>query len=685
MKKNRLLRSVTCVLFGAQVIAFFILIAGPSTATVLTGPVADALNNSKLEGTLEVIAECEETDGRTLFFLDTGKERYELQFMSKPAEELLTGMQVSVYGGTPMPQAEAAERQEPLIVLAPEQMVVEPTENATESAVTGEIKVLVFLVNFQNDTRTPYTRDQANNLMFNTTNTSSVTNYYREASYGQAWVTGTTVGYYTLPMDASCATGTIATLARAAASNAGVNVSEYSKHMFVFPSLSCGWSGYAMVGGRDSWINEGLDLRTVGHELGHNVGLQHARMLACAGTSVGGTCSSSEYGHMLDIMGRGNGHFHPFQKERLGWMNSPSIASIATVTGDGTYTVTPTASNGGGTKGLRVLRSIDSSGRRTWYYLEFRRPVGFDAFMTQYFNSNLSQGVMFTLNSEADSRENYQLDMNPATKTFNDSALVVGQTYTDQAAGVSMTTMSADSGGATVSVSFTGSPSPSPTPAPSPSPTPVCSLANPNLTASPGSVQWIQRGGAITYSLSVKNNNSSDCNANNFGLSTLAPSGWNVSSSQPLLNIPPGATVSTSVTVSPSQTASVGPAAVTFTFRNADAADYGSSVVRDLQVFQTVVLSVSTNSPSYNSGQLVVFTGSVRRDGAPVAGATVSFAIGRVGGRATMLSATTDSNGNASASYRLNKKQDPPGTYEVTGSSTVNNVNAADSATYFVR
>ena len=49
-----------------------------------------------------------------------------------------------------------------------------------------------------------------------------------------------------------------------------------------------GWAGLAYLPGTSSWINGSMNLRVVGHELGHNFGVHHASTLACtnAGASV---------------------------------------------------------------------------------------------------------------------------------------------------------------------------------------------------------------------------------------------------------------------------------------------------------------------------------------------------------------------------------------------------------------
>ena len=72
-------------------------------------------------------------------------------------------------------------------------------------------------------------------------------------------------------------------------------------------------------------------MQLTGHELGHNLGLQHSHSLVCDdGSSVGPgsgdvgpypwpNCSRLEYGDGTDIMGSSEQtHFSAYQKERLG-------------------------------------------------------------------------------------------------------------------------------------------------------------------------------------------------------------------------------------------------------------------------------------------------------------------------------------------------------------------------------
>src|SRR4029453_14748707 len=126
-----------------------------------------------------------------------------------------------------------------------------------------------------------------------------------------------------------------------------------------------------------AWINGSYALKVVGHEMGHNFGAYHSHNTACDSTG----CTTSEYGDDRDMMGQtASGPKTVFQKERLGWLNYGSSPPIQTVTASNNYWIdaleTPSS---GAPKALRILKSTDSSGRRTWYYVEARAKIGIDA------------------------------------------------------------------------------------------------------------------------------------------------------------------------------------------------------------------------------------------------------------------------------------------------------------------
>jgi hypothetical protein len=324
------------------------------------------------------------------------------------------------------------------------------TVNVLELSATntfGQQRVAVLMVNFADKPTAPFSWSDAYNTIF-----GPVSNFYRELSYGQTWLTGDVFGWFTLPLSSgSCNTDQIAALAEQAAAGAGVNLGAYNKIVYAFPSAACGFSGLGTVGGfrTQAWINGTFNLQVVAHELGHNFGSYHARSRPCDS----GGCSLTEYGDDHDIMGNiANGHMNAYEKERLGWLNYGGSPAIRTVTTGGTYFIdafeTP-----GGTKALKILQS-STVPNNTFYYLEARTQAGFDA--------PYAPGVLMHTGNDMFGDTCQQIDFAPQSPTF-DSVLDPGQSFFDPAIGLTVTTVSAGAAGAWVSVSFPGSSGGNPT------------------------------------------------------------------------------------------------------------------------------------------------------------------------------------------------------------------------------
>ena len=330
----------------------------------------------------------------------------------------------------------------------------------------GTQSTLVMLVNFQDDAIQPYTVSD-----MQTTFSGTVNDFFMQNSYGQTSIAPTVVGWYTIPDSVnSCNLTQIAADAQNAATTAGVHLASYTRYVYAFPqNNACGFAGSSNVGGNpsQSWINGNtLDFHILDHELGHAFGLWHAHSLDCGASATicsGGTVV--EYGDRLDTMGTpqtASPDYNAFQKERLGWLNSGSSPAITTVTSSGTYTITP-YEQGPGPNALKILKSTDpTTGAKTWYYIEARQAVGFDAFLTNsiYYTQNETTGVLFHIGTDTDPNSSQLLDMTPATPTTSgwwDPSLIVGQSFTDSAAGISITPTAVSGTGATVQITVNGS------------------------------------------------------------------------------------------------------------------------------------------------------------------------------------------------------------------------------------
>lgn len=333
------------------------------------------------------------------------------------------------------------------------------TTTGTSTTVASTNKnVAVLLFNFQNDTRQPYTPAFASGVMFS--NAASVANYFAEESFGQYAVSGSVFGWYTIPYDnTGCSYSTWATAARAAATAAGVALSSYTNFVYAFPSASgCGWSGLAYLPGTETWNNSSMSLRTNAHELSHNFGVHHASTISCTQSGVRvalsanmANCSLSEYGDPFTVMGAAaTRQSHAEHKAQMTWVPTSERLDV---TAGGTFTVGVEEQSSASPKVVRVARA---GATNQYFYLDFRQPYGsyFDNFSS---SDPAVTGVTIRVAADYSTRtQSWLVDTTPGTTSYGDAPLAVGRTFSDPLSGVTITTLSVSTTGATVSISLAG-------------------------------------------------------------------------------------------------------------------------------------------------------------------------------------------------------------------------------------
>jgi hypothetical protein len=151
---------------------------------------------------------------------------------------------------------------------------------------------------------------------------------------------------------------------------------------------------------------------------------------------------------------------------------------------------------------------------------------------------------------------------------WDDLALPTGASYTDAAAGVTVSLDWVSATGASVSVSF-GPQS--------------CVRANPTLNLSPSESDWVVPGTPVSYTATVLNNDSDACADVTFELTDQIPTGWTAVYTNSTIPLAPGASASTSLTV----TSSTG------------AAD---------DVYDIVVTAIHETDPGHASSATVTYT-----------------------------------------------------------------------------
>jgi hypothetical protein len=607
----------------------------PQSLPPQASPVAQDI--VQFDGELEVQYEDSAAGPRLLHYLRTPNgNKMNLQFTDQPLD-WLSGTQVRVRGR--MRDANTLQ----LSAAGDVQTLALPTANTF-----GAQNTLVILINFQDNSSQPYSLSSANTTTFQTTS-----DFYYENSYHQTWLTGTVVGWFKInATSASCATDTWASLADQAAQNAGVNLSNYPRRIYGFPdTASCNWWGLGSVGGNPSraWINGDYVLKVVGHEFGHNLGEYHSHSQACDSSG----CSTSEYGDDHDIMGNPtSGHLNAFQKERLGWLNYGGSPPIQTITQSGSYHVDAIEPMGTAPKALKILASTDGSGLRTFYYVEARANTGFDA--------GISSGVLVHTGYEGSGNSSYETDLDPVSSNF-DVLLDPGQTFTDATAGVSITTASIDGTGATMTVSVNA---------------PACTQAAPSVSMSPSNMVSAAPGASVAYTMSVKNNDSSTCDNATFGMNSLLPAGWTAGFGSPTLSLAPGASGSTAFSLTSAANSSG-----QYAFQNgAMRSGPSASVTEAINIISSFNVTLSTGG----KGSGYQISAAVKANGAAVSGASVTFTLTDPRGGSRTLSATTNSSGVATVSFRP-KRNDPSGTYAINAVASMGGVSGTASGTLTVR
>lgn len=223
------------------------------------------------------------------------------------------------------------------------------------------------------------------------------------------------------------------------------NPDQYDWDITVFsdvPGFSFG--GLAFVGAKGQLVNAEFSLRILGHELGHNYGLNHANRWDVTGTEPTDPAGThNEYGDEYDMMGGNNintaMHFNEWFKSYLGWLNAANRTAAPT---SGVYRLF--RHDHLSATGLRAITVGQTNDRAYW--LGYRRDAAVYPAGTA---STLAGGVQIRWGMQAAGLTNDMsgngsrlLNFTPATTNFTRHPLPVGQTFTDTNFNLSITPVS---------------------------------------------------------------------------------------------------------------------------------------------------------------------------------------------------------------------------------------------------
>ncbi len=274
----------------------------------------------------------------------------------------------------------------------------------------GEQRTLVMLISFLDSPTPLLSPSSMHELVFN----GRINNFYREQSYNQTYFSGDVTDWNLLPRNGSMNVDTNEIESVVLAEQ--LDLGNYDRILVVLNGF---WSGYGTVGKIPLFIN-GVEHRVsigwtgipslvhveasnfdghilnqnslelsyfdfvASHELGHNLGVMHANAFDCGAVSLRGDCNHIEYGNVFDTMGTGRfaNHFNAFYKEKLGWVQPQNMVTISQ---SGRYTINnleaPRQAGDSSVKNFAKIQRTNST--RTPFYLEFRRPVGFDSILNR--------------------------------------------------------------------------------------------------------------------------------------------------------------------------------------------------------------------------------------------------------------------------------------------------------------
>lgn len=336
---------------------------------------------------------------------------------------------------------------------------VEAMQSVSPPAPTfGSRKVLTLLINFTNFQAQPTTVQQARSSIF--TSAISANSYFKEASLYRYNLTGIeradgdVVGWLTLPFtNASCDVNRIMTEwtqgADALARQNGYEPNNYNSVLYVFPT-TCIPSAIGTRGSvgdttrvQRAWFASGdmNSVKAITHEIGHNLGLDHANAFVCSGTNIPDSCQNIVYGDPFDVMGGSSSFFfNNYYRLSLGWLTGKTQI----VTASGEYNLLAPSITAKGNQILQILlRDPNGETALYSYYLEFRRPYSFDNLFGDNRSLPIYNGVSIRYAfREPLGFETYLIDTTPNTSNRNDAPLTVGNTFTDTENGVTITTLS---------------------------------------------------------------------------------------------------------------------------------------------------------------------------------------------------------------------------------------------------
>ncbi|MEK6818768.1 MAG: hypothetical protein AABY10_02435, partial [Nanoarchaeota archaeon] len=139
---------------------------------------------------VQVIEDLIGTETKTVYKIQSQNTEYLLVFPKEyTIPKITSGELLQVTGLTNNVASEENEIEVQTIRVIPKSIASSNEENI------GEQKIAVILVKFPEDNEEPKTKEEVNNLIFDTSNEYSTNNFVKETSYEKAFLTGNVYGW----------------------------------------------------------------------------------------------------------------------------------------------------------------------------------------------------------------------------------------------------------------------------------------------------------------------------------------------------------------------------------------------------------------------------------------------------------------------------------------------------------
>lgn len=351
-----------------------------------------------------------------------------------------------------------------LIVRANSKNLLVFSTPSTAQALSGSRNVLVIPIN-GSDANVYCSNSMLQSAIFGATNSANA--LYLETSFGRVGLNGLVISPVKInaAMNGACDYTSWSSAAVTQLTSQGINLSDYQHRLFILPpTVNCPWPATANVGGPNSWFKDCTRTDLYPHELGHNLGFQHA------------STASYEYGDNSDFMGNPQ-VFRRLNAAHMAQLNWVPPSQIQSLTASGIFTLSPLDLPTEAAGGLRILKILDTTINK-YLYVSYRRNTGFDSTLSTLYANHIN------IHSQGLSGTGYTYFLN---------ALDDERSFSNQSGSIIIKQLSHSDQGASVEVLIKG-----------------CVPQPPTLSVAPAS-QNAAPGEEKTYMISVTNNDNPLC------------------------------------------------------------------------------------------------------------------------------------------------------------------------------